>query len=214
MLSKEEVLAIGEENFSDSMEYPVMPSSSIGVEVSSPVTHGKLTLSVSASRVYINSDYDYEFEVHADAEWSSNFFNGSNYPSQGSDFLSLAWSGNYSCYDFGVEIDSAYGSTAPYCTLCASEPNALRVWEFLEDWPYTDTQNDYAEVISMYAALARPMSVVSEGYDEAVVKYIHTYEAFDGSISVEIGEDVTPTITLDNVEKQWSVVCIVSKIAP
>lgn len=212
LLSKEEVLSIGEETFSDSMEYPVMTSN---VEVSPRVTRGKLSLYLSTSGLYINADYDYEFEVHADATWESNLWDGSNYPSQGSDFLSLAWSGGYSCYDAGVIIQSARDSNIPYCTLCASEPNALRVWEFPEQWA-RPIGFDYAEQISLYATLARPMSVVSDGYDEAVLKYIHTYEEFDGSVSIQLGGDdkVTPTINLDNVEKQWSIVCVISKIAP
>jgi len=214
LLSKEEVIAIGEDNFSDSMEYPIRPLSSVGVEVSSPVTRGKLTLSVSASCVYINDDYDYEYEVYADARWSSNVLNTSSFPAKGNDFLSLAWSGGYSCYEAGIFIDSAHGTGVPYNTLCAAEPNALRVWEFPEQWPADIYISDYAEKITMYATLARPMSVEYNGYDEAVIKYIHTYQQFDGSISVEMGDTITPTIYLDNVEKQWSIVCVVSKIAP
>ncbi len=212
LLSQEDVEAIGIENFENIADVSASLLSSPGVEVTSPAVRGKLTLSLSASSVYINSDWDYEFYIHAEAGWSSSAWIGTNYPASGSDFISLAWSGGYSCFDEDISIVGER-SLPHYCTLHDGVANAARAWEFPERWGII-VGDDYAKNITLSATFVKPQAAGYETYDELIVKYIHTYEDTIGSLTFALAEDVAPTVTLQNVEKQWSIVCILSRIAP
>ena len=211
LLSKEEVDAIGVENFESletqkpgtSMFSSITPNAAIN-------TRGKLT--IICSGVYSISGNSVTCDLTGNAQWSGFdfFYSPTNNPAAGSDFIGYAWAGGFQC-DADANA-SWYNGGSQDIYLCESSPNAARVWEFEEVLDLGDAIF-YVDNVMAYATLSKANMDGGGNKAEAVLKYIHTYQVVTGTISINASSGGVGTgFSLTNTPKQWSLVVTISDI--
>lgn len=202
LLSKDEVMAIGVDNFDPLNEAP-MPKAASN-------SRGRLTITFSG--VY-NTSNGVSCNLTGTAHWDDSGFHteGENYCATGEDFIGVTWSGSFSAKSHSISgKDQLGGSLTIYNS--DSTPNAGRVWSFKDSNP-TSKYTLYAKDINLNMNISKNTLTGNGNTAEAVLKYIHTYSKVQGSISIAPGsETVAGSFSLSNTDRQWSLVCTVTNI--
>lgn len=192
LLSKDEVEAIGEDEF-ENIDNSEITKENFNVS-RTQTTRGKLTLYMAV--------LDYA-RVSAGFEWSGfDVINsGSNNPAVGADYMGTAWSGGYQVADQNAWVWYQNDANAPIY-LADAVPNASRVWSFNEY---------YGGSYKLYTATGALRTYLNKGNapagKEVVYKYIHTYESAQGNISISASSSgVGAGFSLSGISKQWSLV--------
>lgn len=202
LLSKDEVMAIGVENF-DPLDDSPMP-------IAATNSHGRLTITFSG--VYSTSS-GVSCDLTGTAHWDDSGLHteGENYCATGDDFIGVTWSGGFSAKSHSISGTNQLGGALTIYN-SDSTPNAGRVWSFSDTVP-TSKYTLYAKDINLNMNLSKNATTGNGNTAEAVLKYIHTYSKVQGSISITPGsETVAGSFSLSNTEKQWSLVCTVTNI--
>ncbi len=193
LLSKEEVDAIGVENFGNIQTRAASNS------------RGKLTITFSGS--YGISGNSVTCNLNGNAKWSgfNLFASPIDQPAVGRDFCGFVWGGDFYVTQLSASAQlSGSGMNWPV-TLENATPTSGRVWSF--DEFHTDTNLNYCVSNADFFAQIHKNSMTGNGnVTEAILQYIHTYQVVTGGISVS---DSSLSYSLSNTEKQWSLVCSV-----
>lgn len=217
LLSKTEVLAIGVENFRDMGTARQEAVTRTQQTRAATNARGKLTITFSGS--YTTSGNGVSCDLTGNASWSAGvgLFNGETNPAVGSDYMGVVWSGGFSASSASINATcnvSVY--SPPVLSLCSSVPNAGRVWEFTEAWGETALGQGisvYLTDIDVDVTIYKNRMTGGGNTAEAVLKYIHTYDSAEGSISIGASsEGVSGSFTLSKVEKQWGIACTLTNI--
>ncbi len=203
LLTKEEVLSIGIDNF-DSLN---RIRSSMRSASSS---RGRLTITFSGS---YNTTNGVSCNLTGSAHWDCSGFyvEGENFCATGEDFIGVTWAGAFSSNGYSISGMNHLGGNLTIYSAEAT-PNAGRVWSF-DDVTRTSGYNLYAEDISLNMNLRKNSLTGNGNTAEAVLKYIHTYSTVNGSVSISPGSGTgAGSFTLSNTEKQWSIFCTVTNI--
>lgn len=203
LLTEEEVMAIGVDNFCD--------LSSVPTPKAATNSRGKLTITFSGSYRYVGNGVSCDLEGTADWDISGLNVPGANFPATGDDFIGVTWAGSYTSSDYSISGKQHNGGTLDIYEY-DSVPNTGRVWSFadLEPHPKYDF---YATDIDLNMTITKNTLEGNGNTAEAVLKYIHTYSKVNGSISITPGNKTSPgSFSLSNTDKQWSIVCTVTDI--
>jgi len=204
LLSEEEVLAIGLDNFLN-LEDQKFEQNTLNSD--STATRGKLTIEISGS--YLPSGNGVKCNVEGVAEWELGlFYNSETMPAIGTDFFGIVYSGGYT-QSGSCTATSSSGLLDPPVTRAEITPNAGTVWEFNE----TIGDIDYVSKAEIDMTLTKNTLTGGGNTAEVVLKYIHTYQTHSGSINIS----ATPTsvgvgFSLNNVNKQWSIAAMLTNI--
>lgn len=202
LLSKDDVMAIGIENFGPLDKSP-MPRAATN-------SRGRLTITFSG--VY-NTSKGVSCDLTGTAHWDNSGLHteGENYCATGEDFIGVTWSGGFSAKSHSISgKDQLGGALTIYDS--DSTPNAGRVWSFSDSVP-TSKYTLYAKDINLNMNISKNTLTGSGNTAEAVLKYIHTYSKVEGSISITPGSGtVAGSFSLSNTKNQWPLVCTITNI--
>ena len=202
LLSKDEVMAIGVDNFAPLSEVPMPRAATI--------TRGRLTITFSG--VY-NTSNGVSCNLTGTAHWDDSGLHteGENYCATGEDFIGVTWSGSFTANSHSISGKNQLGGALTIYN-SDSTPNAGRVWSFKDSNP-TSKYTLYAKDINLNVNISKNTLTGNGNTAEAVLKYIHTYSKVKGSISITPGsETVAGSFSLSNTDRQWSLVCTVTNI--
>ena len=202
LLSKDEVMAIGVDNFAPLSEVPMPRAATI--------TRGRLTITFSG--VY-NTSNGVSCNLTGTAHWDDSGLHteGENYCATGEDFIGVTWSGSFTAKSHSISGKNQLGGALTIYN-SDSTPNAGRVWSFKDSNP-TSKYTLYAKDINLNVNISKNPLTGNGNTAEAVLKYIHTYSKVKGSISITPGsETVAGSFSLSNTDRQWSLVCTVTNI--
>lgn len=217
LLSESEVLEIGLENF-ENMEDARQDAVSELMQTRAAVNaRGSLKISFSEEGYITGNSLGSNkvtYDLSANASWSPSGlwgWDGANNPADGNDYIGVIWSGGFSCPSCSITPSYPKYAPAPYVNMCNSFPNVGRVWEFSEKWiEYTGggTNTGY-HLTSLDLDITLTKNNVREANQaEAVLQYTHTWQSTTGSVSISVnGSGVGGGFVLNNVSKQWSIVC-------
>ncbi|MDD3504870.1 MAG: hypothetical protein PHE63_12425 [Eubacteriales bacterium] len=210
LLSEEEVMAIGVENFGLIEEQrEEFANSSIARAATS--SRGKLSISFSGTYKMVGNGVS--CTLTGNATWSgfNLLYSPENNPAAGKDFIGVCWAGGHQMSSSSI---SATWSGGGYQTVYLSEatPNAGRVWEF-DEYKNNIMEVLYVKAVNLSATITKNTLTGGGNRAEAVLKYIHTYQATVGSISISASPSSVGTgFSLSNTSKQWSISCAVTNI--
>jgi len=203
LLSEEEVLSIGIENFD---EY-VVPTNARAATNS----RGRLTITFAGTYSYVGKGVSCKLVGTADWGTGGIFDSGENVPAMGEDFIGVTWSGGFSSSSHSISGTNHLGGALKIYE-SDSLPNSGRVWSF-SDLLILSKYNISARHIDLNMTITKNTLEGNGNTAEAVLKYIHTYSKLGGSISITPGsENAAGSISLSNTDKQWSLVCTVTNI--
>lgn len=200
LLTKEEVEAL--DNIADS------------VAEGGQVKHnskGKLTITFACTALSDTTKAS-KYKLTGKATWSGTAFSGVDGPSNGLDFFGFSWSGGFSSSNRKATLST--GDDFGSITLAEAVPNAGVVWSYYEKVRDPSIEDGYAlPVADIYCEISKNTLEGKGNYAEAVLKYIHTYQAATGSISISASkENLGGGFSLSSCDKQWSIVCIVEDL--
>ena len=203
LLSEEEVLEIGIENFEHLNSTPSPRAASN--------KRGKLTITFAGTYSYVGNGVSCNLVGAADWATAGLFDTNENIPATGEDFIGVTWSGGFTSTNYSISGTNHLGGSL---TIYESDSvaNGGRVWSFNELIP-TYKYNVVADHIGLNMTITKNTLEGNGNTAEAVLKYIHTYSAVEGSITIEPGDKtVSGSFTLSNTSKQWPLVCTVTNI--
>lgn len=215
LLSENEVLQLGVDSFDD-----ISISSSNAIKKAATTrnqvgTRGALRITLNSLGASFPTQNGIEYYIQAHASWDmGSILDGENYPATGSDFMGITWGGSYSSdITSAVAIENLPQYPYPVFNMCEYDPNCGFVYEFKEYWQNSAIHHVYTYLtdIDLQVTLTK-MNLESSNTTEVALTYIHTYESTIGTISLEGSSDktVSASIELNNVAKQWSLVCYLS----
>ena len=193
LLSKSEVQNIGKENFKNAQitRSSIYPGTS---EVKEQLTL-RLTIPSQASQN--------ERDLRIYASWNGG--SGKYGPAPGDDFVGFIWGGEF---DYYAESISGLNATKnPMIFYKADhEPNAGMVWGFKEAAPFMDYLNAFITL--------KKNKLTGGGNTTSIsAKYIHTYQSFAGTISINLSQEGFGIgFALSDCPQQWSLVASLSGI--
>lgn len=177
------------------------------VQPGQPGGNGKLTLNSILVANPSLVGYANTYSLSTTASWDLSRWNndGYQYPATGDDFIGFTWPSSYSYCGRSSMEGTYYNSSDPIKFYMTSiNGNGGMAYGFT-DVKSLSHINLGAGDINGFAHIAP--SDTSASYKTFSSEYIHTYEKTEGSLSLEINPDgVSTTITLSNVEKQWTAV--------
>lgn len=178
LLSKDEVMAIGVDNFAPLSEVPMPRAATI--------TRGRLTITFSG--VY-NTSNGVSCNLTGTAHWDDSGLHteGENYCATGEDFIGVTWSGSFTAKSHSISGKNQLGGALTIYN-SDSTPNAGRVWSFKDSNP-TSKYTLYAKDINLNVNISKNTLTGNGNTAEAVLKYIHTYSKVKGSISITPGSE-------------------------
>ena len=203
LLSEQEVLDIGIENFDD---FTVPKNARAATN-----SRGKLTITFAGTYSYVGNGVS--CELTGTADWASTglFDSAANIPATGEDFIGVTWSGGFSSTNYSISGTTHLGGSLKIYEV-DSLPNSGRVWSF-SDVLMLSKYNVVARHIDLNMVIQKNRLEGNGNTAEAVLKYIHTYSKVEGSITITPGDKTTSgSFTLSNTDKQWSLVCTVTDI--
>lgn len=203
LLSKDEVLAIGVENFSDLNTTPTPRDLAEN-------SRGKLTITFFGNYTTKNG---VSCNLTASAHWDSSglCIPGVNYCDTGEDFIGITWAGSFTNTKHNISGTTTRGDALTIYN-SDSTPNAGRVWSF-NDLTTLSKYTFYAEDIDLTATISKNTLTGNGNTAEVVLKYIHTYSTVKGSITIIPGSETTAgNFSLSNTEKQWPLVCTLTNL--
>lgn len=203
LLSEEEVLEIGIDNFENHSETSAPRGASN--------SRSKLTITFAGTYSYVGNGVSCDLVGSADWATADLFDTGEDIPATGEDFIGVTWSGGFTSTDYAISgTDHQGGSLTIYES--DSVANGGRVWSFA-DYVQTSFYNLIADHIDLDMTITKNTLEGNGNTAEAVLKYIHTYSEVEGSITIEPGsQTVSGSFTLSNTAKQWPLVCTVTDI--
>lgn len=138
LLSKDEVMAIGVDNFAPLSEVPMPRAATI--------TRGRLTITFSG--VY-NTSNGVSCNLTGTAHWDDSGLHteGENYCATGEDFIGVTWSGSFTAKSHSISGKNQLGGALTIYN-SDSTPNAGRVWSFKDSNP-TSKYTLYAKDINL-----------------------------------------------------------------
>ena len=202
LLSKDEVMAIGVDNFAPLSEVPMPRAATI--------TRGRLTITFSG--VY-NTSNGVSCNLTGTAHWDDSGLHteGENYCATGEDFIGVTWSGSFTAKSHSISGKNQLGGALTIYN-SDSTPNAGRVWSFKDSNP-TSKYTLYAKDINLNVNISKNNLTSNSNTAESVLKNIHSYSKVNVSISITPGsETVAGSFSLSNTDRQWSLVCTVTNI--
>lgn len=200
LLSQAEVEAIGVENF-DNFD-------TNNLTRSAGASRGKLKITIDGS--YTEPSGGINVKIKGNAAWSgfNTIYNSTDNPAVGKDFFGLAWSGGYTASGSSCSATWNTGGS-PTVYLSEAAPNAGRIYEFTE---FADAGGKYMIYVNnadLSTTLSKNVQTGGGNRAEIVLKYIHTYQATTGSISISASASgVGAGFSLSNTPKQWSISCV------
>lgn len=203
LLSEEEVLDIGIDNFEDLSKTPSPRGASN--------SRGKLTITFAGIYSYVGNGVSCDLTGTADWATAGLLDTNENIPATGEDFIGVTWSGGFTSTDYSISGTNHLGGAL---TIYESDSvaNGGRVWSFDEFIP-TSKYNVVADHIDLDMTITKNTLEGNGNTGEAVLKYIHTYSTVEGSITIEPGDKtVSGSFTLSNTANQWPLVCTVTNI--
>lgn len=206
LLSKAEVEEIGEENF----EVLSSPAKSEFQRTAAVNSRGKLTISFSGSYSYEGSN-GVKCDLTGIGEWSGFDLSSTNGPSTLEDYMGIVWGGDFQTYAISSNIqwNMPANSSFPQIRLVKSEPMKGVVWGFEELWTGIGAQQAFAKKITTNATIKKNNMTGGGNRTEATLQYTHVYGSLAGSVSISVGGG---GFSVQNVDKSWSIACIVSNI--
>lgn len=209
LLSEEEVLEIGKENFGSgsAQNYPAPLA-----EWEEQKPKGKLTFRCFVMKYNTGTN---RYQLFGGGVWenSGSLFN-KDLPAEGDDYIGLTWGGDYSLDVYNADATWNIG-TRFTPTLSDAVPNSTLVWRFSEyNPPAGGFPSSYVNNVSCWANLRKNTLTGNGNTTSFLAKYIHTYEATQGSVSISgsLTGGGSAGFTLSNVSQQWSLVCMVNNI--
>lgn len=202
LLSKEEVDNIGIDNFDN--------INTMATSRAAKNTYGKLTLTFSGTHSI--SGKSVSCNLTGNANWDFGAFTSAEKnPAVGKDFMGITWSGSFSTNSSSCLATDLIGNVT-HPTMVDSISNGGRVWSFNESL-VEDHFANYNKNIKATMTIKKNTMTGNGNSAEAVLKYIHTYQQTVGNVSMSVGSDsVSAGFSLNNVDKQWSLVCTVTGI--
>lgn len=173
-------------------------------------TKGNLVISFGVYKTTPTS-YASEYYLVGIADWTNGILAGENTPANGDDYLGLYWGGNFASKDKKITLQVSEGSLMPEVIKNSSytagtSANKAVVFGFTEfvGGPRPST----LDIASVSATLYKNKLTGNGNETSFSAKYIHTYQSYDGSITIS-----NPAgFTLSSCEKQWSLVAEVDEI--
>lgn len=212
LLSRDEVMAIGIENFND-IETERAAQASKPSSRAATSSRGKLTITFSGS--YYLSGSGVVANVSGNASWSGAGLglSGSTDPAKGADFFGLAWSGGYTASGSSCTATLQTGGTQTVY-LSEAAPNAGRVYEFNERVVVSGGSVIwYVSNADLSSTLSKNTLEGNGNTSEVMLKYIHTWQSVTGSISISASSSgVGAGFSLSSTPDQWSIVCVLTGI--
>lgn len=201
LLSKDEVEAIGEENFG-----------TLKSSAGSANSRGKLKITFSGTHSYVGKGVSCNLKGNASWSGFSTVYDSSKNPAVGKDFFGVAWAGGFSASNSTCTATwNLGGSQNVY--LSEAVPNAGRVYEFDEFANAAGKYMIYVKDVNLSTTLSKNVLNGGGNTAEAVLKYIHTYQTKTGSISISASASgVGAGFSLSNTSKQWNISCVVNGI--
>lgn len=168
---------------------------------------GKLTITFACTPLSDTTKAS-KYKLTGKATWSGAAFSGVDGPSVGLDFFGFSWSGGFSSSNRTATLSN--NDDLGSITLAEAVPNAGVVWSYYEKVRDPSIEDGYVfPVADIYCEISKNTLEGKGNTAEAVLKYIHTYQAATGSISISATADnVGGGFSLSSCEKQWSIVCI------
>lgn len=204
LLTKSEVDTIGVENFED-----------LSMQTTNEATNLRGTLTITFVG-YIDQETSttsaYTLEGHAVWSGFSILYNQVNNPAVGEDYIGIAWGGDFA--NTGYQYNWSYNDNLTYTRMVLSDatPNAALVWSFNELAGDSDYMA-YIDGINLSVGIKKNTRTGKGNTTGAVLKYIHTYQAHTGSISITASPaGVSSGFTLSPVSKQWSIACTMGNL--
>lgn len=144
LLSKDEVMAIGVDNFAPLSEVPMPRAATI--------TRGRLTITFSG--VY-NTSKGVSCNLTGTAHWDDSGLHteGENYCATGEDFIGVTWSGSFTAKSHSISGKNQLGGALTIYN-SDSTPNAGRVWSFKDSNP-TSKYTLYAKDINLNVNISK-----------------------------------------------------------
>ena len=169
-------------------------------------------LTITFSGTYSTSGNSVDCDLTGNASWSSGIFDGVNSPAVGSDFIGMAWSGGFEGLNPSASATFQNGNSQNVYRADASA-NAGRVWSFDEYWNVAGKYTLYVNNVDVSTTLHKNHMNGGENKAEAILKYIHTYQAATGGVSITASSSgIGSGFTLNGTSKQWDLSCIVTGI--
>lgn len=207
LLSRNDINRIGINNFS-----PISPDHASIQSNTGSAARGTLTISMSYIRIKETSTQS-EYSVVGQASWSGfdTIYSSYNNPANGLDYLGLTWGGGFANTGTGASAKLSTGASTTI-TLCDSTPNQSLVYSFYEK-QRIGAADLYVKPATIYTTLYKNSLEGSGNTTSAVLKYIHTYTAIQGSISISPGSGAgAGSFSLSGVSDQWSIACYVDSL--
>lgn len=207
LLSKDEVEAIGIENFKslDTQKEPM-------VTTQGTVGNQRGTLTITFTCFDNSSGNSSKYLLWGDAYWSGMnwIYNPEQNPAAGGDFFGFAWAGDFSSSNLVARGYTNLGTSVPIY-LADAVPNAGVVWEFKELILERAKYYIWVETVQLDVLLTKNVRTGGGNTTQAILKYIHTYDEPTGSVSISADpKSVGAGFTLQGTSKQWSIVCIMN----
>ena len=209
LLSEEEVMAIGVENF----ECYQIPSREELLARSAYESRGKLTIELNAYYEYYgdNGDNGVKCFVTGTGKWLTlGLSTSSEYPAVGEDFIGVTWGGDFQATRADGHVDWNISlSDLPDITLARAFPNSGRVWSFFEYWAsYNGPQRAYVKKVTASLTLDKANMDGGGNKTEVCLQYIHTYQ--DVQVSVSGNDEGGMGFTVTGTDKQWTISCVMN----
>lgn len=202
LLSKDEVEAIGIDNFDD-----LNPDSNVTTQGRSTNSRGKLSITFSGTYSMVGSGVSVNLNGYANWNGFDTIYTPANNPAVGNDFLGIAWSGGYQVSSSNCYARWNVGG-AQNVYLSDAVPNAGRVYAFDEFANAGGKYMIYVSQADISATLTKNSLTGGANKAEAIMKYIHTYQSGIGNINISASiSSVGLGFSLSNTPKQWSLSC-------
>ena len=193
LLSQEEVMAVGMENFENNIVEDAGTNETIIGSRSED--YQKLTIEIVVSEIF-DANFEGSYKVNGSASWSSgsSLFNLYGTPAGADDFCSISWGGNYLVADYDAVGTPSYSvaDTSSRIALADVDMNKGVVWRLDEYWTEFvggHNRNIYLTNVDMEVLLQKK-NLTGEGELTGVVmEYIHTYKEAEISPKITFGYD-------------------------
>ena len=200
LLSEEEVCAIGLENFENL--YTVSAPTAANPDVT---IRGKLTLRLGGT--HEESGSSATVHLSGRASWSGFDVSGKDEgPAVGADYMCFTWGGGF-LID-GTPYTNAISSQGKKIEMhpATATANAGEAWSFNEHIQGT-YKNDYAKQVDINMNLKKNVMTGGGNVTEAILTYIHTYDAVQTSIGITGGTGgASGSISFTGTSKYWTLV--------
>ena len=173
-------------------------------------TYRKLTIRLN---VFTGNTTTQRYVISGNAFWELGG-TGSSIPATGDDYFGFNWGGGFDYSGAGCVVKSSAPSVSLSKRVADYIPNSGIVWAIQEQTNHLNYGFVYAEQITISTNLNKNRLTGGSNTTAVALKYIHTYEATKGSISIGVsGDKYAGSFTLTGVDKQWPLSVSVSGLS-